>query len=96
MQKTLPSLITRRGCFPSVYHEGYLYCFGGLNYTDKIMKKCERICLIDDAEGVKHRWHEVADMKEFRKNASACSITSDTIYVFGGSSNNQVTLDSIE
>lgn len=35
-------------------------------------------------------------MKECRKNASALSMTSDSIYVFGGSSNNLPTLDSIE
>lgn len=35
-------------------------------------------------------------MRECRKNASACSVTADTIYLFGGSSNSQQSLDSIE
>ena len=35
-------------------------------------------------------------MKETRKNASAVSMTADTIYVFGGSSNTQGALDTIE
>lgn len=34
-------------------------------------------------------------MVEPRKNASACALTSDTIYVFGGTSNKK-TCDSIE
>ena len=34
-------------------------------------------------------------MKECRKNAAACTMTSDTIYVFGGTSNTQ-TMNSIE
>jgi hypothetical protein len=35
-------------------------------------------------------------MRECRKNASACSVTADTIYIFGGSSNSQQALDTIE
>ena len=34
-------------------------------------------------------------MNECRKNASACTFTSETIYVFGGNSNS-TSLDSIE
>ena len=26
----------------ALYHEGYIYVIGGLNYTDKCLKKCER------------------------------------------------------
>ena len=42
------------------------------------------------------KWHKIADMREARKNASACSMTADTIYVFGGTSNTVQTLSSIE
>ena len=35
-------------------------------------------------------------MREARKNASACSLTADTLYVFGGTSNSYQTLSSIE
>jgi hypothetical protein len=35
-------------------------------------------------------------MRECRKNASALSMNSDSIYIFGGSSNNSPTLDTIE
>ena len=34
-------------------------------------------------------------MNECRKNASACTLTAETIYVFGGNSNS-ISLDSIE
>ena len=53
---------------------------GGLNYTEKILKKCERYSISED------RWDHIADMQEPRKNSSACALTTDTIYVFGGSS----------
>jgi len=92
IEKHLPSMITRRGCMAAVYHEGYIYCFGGINYTDKVMRKCERFSFFDDTP----KWEKIADMKQCRKNASAVSVTADTIYVFGGSTNSQPTLDSIE
>lgn len=73
-------MITKRGCFAAIYHEGYVFTFGGLNYTDKILKKCERYSIPDN------KWQSLADMNETRKNASACALTTDTIYIFGGSS----------
>jgi len=84
IERQLPSMITKRGCMTAVFHEGYIYCFGGINYTDKVMKKCERLCMLDEA---KDSWQKIAEMRECRKNASACSVTADTIYIFGGSSN---------
>jgi hypothetical protein len=39
---TLSSMLTKRGCFAAVYHEGFIYSVGGLNYTEKILRKCER------------------------------------------------------
>jgi hypothetical protein len=99
VEKMLPAMHSRRGCTSAVYHEGYIYVFGGINYTDKVMKKCERLALIDLPEAgdfSQSKWQKIADMKECRKNASACSVTTDTIYVFGGSSNSQQALDTIE
>ena len=75
-------MIWKRGCFAAIYHEGFVFVFGGLNYTDKIMKKCERYSI----EG--NRWDPICDMNEPRKNASACAFTTDTIYIFGGSNQN--------
>jgi N-acetylneuraminic acid mutarotase len=80
---------TKRGCFSGVYHEGYVFVFGGLNYTDKILKKCERYSLQDNI------WTTLSDMHEHRKNSSACSLTTDTIYVFGGTNREQAS-DTIE
>ena len=81
-------MITKRGCATGVFHYGHFYIFGGLNYVSKILKSCEKFC--------DSKWASIADMKECRKNASALSMTSDSIYVFGGSSNNLPTVDSIE
>jgi hypothetical protein len=80
VQTTLKSMIAKRGCFSAVYHEGFVFVFGGLNYTDKILKKCERYNIQEN------RWDPISDMHEQRKNSSACVLTTDTIYVFGGTS----------
>lgn len=82
-------MISKRGCFAAIYHEGFVFVMGGLNYTEKILKKCERYSIADN------RWDPLADMCEARKNASACALTTDTIYVFGGSNQSQSS-DTIE
>lgn len=82
-------MITKRGCFSALYSQGYVFAFGGLNYTDKILKKCEKYCIKDNT------WSRIACMVEPRKNASSCALSSDSIYVFGGTSNYQ-TCDTIE
>ena len=71
---------TKRGCFAALYHEGFVFVFGGLNYIDKILRKCERYNIQED------KWDSLADMNEGRKNASACVLTTDTLYIFGGTS----------
>jgi len=92
-------MLERRGCMAAIFHEGYIYVIGGLNYTEKCLKKCERYKLISSQNSVNtkrviydnneslEKWKKVSDMKEARKNATACSMTADTIYVFGGTSN---------
>lgn len=107
-EKRLPDMLERRGCMAAVFHEGYIYVIGGLNYTDKCLKKCERYRLLSSQNAVNpggtthdnieslEKWKKIADMKEARKHASACSLTADTIYVFGGTSNSYQTLSSIE
>ena len=47
IEKKLPDMQHRRGCMASVFHEGYIYVLGGLNYTEKVLKKCERLLLVD-------------------------------------------------
>ena len=43
VEKKLPDMLHRRGCSAAVFHEGYVYVCGGLNYTEKIMKKSEAV-----------------------------------------------------
>jgi hypothetical protein len=86
----LALMATKRGCATGVYHWGSYYVFGGLNYIDKCLKQCERYIT------TQRKWKPIASMHTERKNASSISMTSDSIYVFGGSSNTMVTLDSIE
>jgi len=96
----LPDMLERRGCTAALFHEGYIYVIGGLNYSEKCLRKCERFRLVlstnavhtategsYDNEASLEKWKKTADMKEARKNASACSMTADTLYVFGGTSN---------
>ena len=85
----LCSMNTKRGCFSAVYLSGFIFAFGGLNYTDKILKKCEKYDVRENW------WIKIACLVEPWKNSSACALTSDTIYVFGGTSNRTV-CDSIE
>ena len=93
-------MLERRGCMSAIFHQGYIYVLGGLNYAEKCLRKCERFrfVLSDTAvatqdeglyDNTEHceRWKKIADMRESRKNASAISMTADTIYVFGGTSN---------
>ena len=79
--KMLATMYSKRGCASAVFHQGFVYAMGGINYTEKVLKRCERLNL---KTGV---WQPITSMKECRKNASACAMTSDTIYVFGGTSN---------
>lgn len=71
---------SKRGCFSAIYHEGFVFVFGGLNYTEKILRKSERFCFKEQ------KWEPIAEMNEARKNSSACALTTDTIYVIGGTS----------
>ena len=51
-EKRLPDMIERRGCAAALYHEGYIYVIGGLNYTEKCLKKCERYKLVMSSNAV--------------------------------------------
>ena len=64
-----------------MYHEGYAYALGGINYTEKVLKRCERLHIASNV------WSPIRSMNECRKNASAVPMTADTIYIFGGTSN---------
>ena len=48
VEKKLPDMLHRRGCSAAVFHEGYVYVCGGLNYTEKIMRKSERLLLVEN------------------------------------------------
>ena len=88
---TLASMKTKRGCFSAIYSHGtqLVYVFGGLNYADKILKKCEVYNLQTN------KWKAISSMKIPRKNATACALTTDSIYVFGGTTTHS-TSDTIE
>ena len=78
--KQMNNMTIKRGCFTGIYQYGFIFVFGGLNYTHKVLRYCEKYDVANN------QWEEIAPMVEPRKNASSCALTSDTIYVFGGSS----------
>ena len=43
----ITSMFTKRGCFTGLYHEGFVYVFGGINYSDRIMSKSEKYSIKD-------------------------------------------------
>lgn len=89
VQSTLSPMVIGRGCFCAIYHEGFVWAFGGVNYVDKVIRKCERYSVETDT------WKRIPDMVSPRKNASACALSSDTIYLFGGTSQVE-TVDTVE
>jgi N-acetylneuraminic acid mutarotase len=79
-----------RGCFSACYHDEFIYVFGGLNLEENVLNQCEKYDIEKDI------WYEIADMHIARKNSSVCTLTADTLYVFGGTCNNGRMTDSIE
>ena len=63
---------------------------GGVNLDEGVLHSCEKY----DTE--KDIWYEISEMGYVRKNSSVCALTSDSLYVFGGSSFDGRMLDSIE
>jgi len=54
------------------------------HYNCGLIAECEKYDVVEDV------WYQVADLPIPLKNASACALSSDTIYVFGGQSTPQV------
>ena len=43
--KMMDRMQSKRGCGTAVHHAGYVYVMGGINYTEKVLKRCERLNL---------------------------------------------------
>jgi len=56
IQTNLKPMLIMRGCFAAIYHEGFVWAFGGINYTDKVIRKCERYSVENDD------WKRIPDM----------------------------------
>ena len=79
----------KRGCHATVYLDEHVFVFGGVNYTDKALRKSERYDM------QLNKWELLPHMRDARKNASACVLSKVLVYVFGGT-NNFDSLDTIE
>ena len=91
---------TGRGCFSLVLNDGFVYVFGGVTgaheqltespdeehksgsqsrgFTEKLSPTCEKYDVEND------QWYLISDLPVPLKNAGACALTSDSIYLFGG------------
>ena len=87
--------------FSTVYHDSIIYTFGGYDAYDKLqLKACEYYNIKKD------RWYnseyisttgKTEYMLHFdRSQSSACLFDNDTIFIFGGYSKEEGTLDLIE
>jgi hypothetical protein len=59
--KQMNNMVTKRGCFTAIYQYGFVFVFGGLNYTHKVLRYCEKYDIEND------QWEEIAPMVEPRK-----------------------------
>ena len=76
--RPIASMVKARGCFSACYIHDFLYVAGGCNIIEGVLTACERY------DTVKDRWQEISDLNIPRKNSSMCALTSDSLYVFGG------------
>lgn len=94
---------TGRGCFSVTIKDGFVYVFGGvtgknLNYKNDrqgnergvyhdgednvgLLSLCEKYDVSDD------QWYEISETPYPIKNAGACALSSDSIFLFGGQTN---------
>lgn len=66
-----------------------IYVIGGMNLDDGLLSECEKYSLERDT------WIDIRDMNVPLKNASVCALTSDSLYVFGGTNNLGIMVDII-
>lgn len=88
--KPIKSMVKARGCFGTCYLYEFVYAVGGVNIIEGVLTGCERY---DLARGV---WQEISDLNVPRKNASLCALTADSMYVFGGTTQEDRMTDVIE
>lgn len=58
----MPFLIKPRGCFATIYHDDYVYVFGGFNYDDREMRYSERLHIQSN-----YKWEKIHQMTQPRK-----------------------------
>ena len=58
----MPFLIKPRGWFASIYHEEYVYVFGGFNYDDREIRFSERLNI-----PTSYKWERIQQMTQYRK-----------------------------
>ena len=66
-----------------------VFVMGGLNTTDRILDKCELYFKSNDS------WNPMPPLCIARNNATALKLTDDSVYCFGGVTENGIT-DTIE
>ena len=78
-----------RGCFCCCYMDEMVYAIGGVSMEEGVMGSCEKYSIERDS------WYEISDLPLPLKNSSVCPLTSDTLYVFGGTTSSGLMSDTI-
>ena len=88
--RPIASMVKARGCFSACYIHDFIYVAGGCNIIEGVLTACERYDVHKD------RWQEISDLNIPRKNSSFCALTSDSMYLFGGTTPEDHMTDIIE
>ena len=99
--KVMASMPSEKTFFATVYFESMIYTFGGYDAYDKCqLASCEYYDIVKDewfnSELVSPNGKVEYKLKKERSQASACLFGTDQIFVFGGYSKEDGTLDTIE
>ena len=79
-----------RGDFAICHNNGFVFIFGGsVNVSHNqspFTVSCEKYDIQED------EWYVIADMPIPLRNSTACSVSADSIYIFGGETVDQIDL----
>ena len=67
-----------RGNFAACLNRGFIYCIGGNSDNTQLTSSCEKYDIADD------QWYIISNLPFPLRNSSVCSVSADSIYLFGG------------
>ena len=99
--KVLAQMPSEKTFFAYVYHDNFVYTFGGYDAYDKVqLRSCEYYSIKKDewynSEFISPNGKTDFQLHRERSQASSCIFDNDTIFIFGGYHKDEGTLDIIE